>query len=423
MMSSLYRILTTLALLAVLSVTLSAQDDDGILYIDAENTVGSVSPLVYGANFGPLQTIPPDLIEMAQSGNINYLRFPGGRWGDQNDIRTQQIDALVRSASLIGAETLSINVRLENGTPEAAAALVRYVNIDNDYDVRLWGIGNEPDLFDDYTTEQYVREWRAIAEAMRAVDPDILLMGPETSQWTGTGQTERQDSWVRAFLEANGDLVDIVAVHRYPFPASLNSTTTVEDLRQNTVEWDTILDNLRETVIEITGRDLPVAITEVNSHWNSAIGGEATNDSHYNAIWWADSLGRLLYDEPYAVAFFDFQSADSRGGTGLLERYEVRPTYFVYQLYGQFGDALQYTESDGDLSLYAAHREDGALTIIVVNLADNPITRSLELDGYTANRIDRTQYMLEGLSELQTLDTIDSYTFPAQSITLFELYE
>lgn len=411
-----------LTLIALLTLAISAQDDSDVLRVNAENVVGSVSPLVYGANFGSLQTIPPDLIDAAQESNLRYLRFPGGRWGDQNDIRTQQIDALMRSASLIGAETLSINVRLENGTPESAAELVRYVNIENDYDVRLWGIGNEPDLFDDYTTEQYVQEWRLIAEAMRAVDPDILLMGPETSQWTGTGQTERQDSWVRAFLEANGDLVDIVAVHRYPFPSSLNSTTTIDDLRQNTAEWDTILDNLRATVLEITGRDLPVAITEVNSHWNAAIGGEATNDSHYNAVWWADSFGRLLYDEPYAVAFFDFQSADSRGGTGLLQRYEVRPTYYVYQLYGRFGDVLLQVEPTPDVTIYAAQRDDDALTLIVVNLADEPHERTLDIAGFTATDVEMTRYTSTGLTDTESIDISEAHIFPAQSITLFELY-
>jgi hypothetical protein len=118
----------------------------------------------------------------------------------------------------------SIHVRLENGTPEAAADLVRYTNIVRDYDVRYWYIGNEPNLFDDYTVAQYVVEWRTIAEAMREVDPDIVLIGPEVSQWNGTPQVDPVDpegvDWLRGFLQANGDIVDVIAVHRYPFPCS-----------------------------------------------------------------------------------------------------------------------------------------------------------------------------------------------------------
>jgi hypothetical protein len=39
---------------------------------------------------------------------------------------------------------------------------------------------------------------------------------------------------------------------------------------------------------------LPIAVTETNSDWSKAVGGEATPDSFYNAIWWADSLGRMI---------------------------------------------------------------------------------------------------------------------------------
>jgi hypothetical protein len=54
----------------------------------------------------------------------------------------------------LGAEP-SISVRLHGGTPEAAAELVRYTNIEQGYAVRYWSIGNEPSLYRDYDTETY----------------------------------------------------------------------------------------------------------------------------------------------------------------------------------------------------------------------------------------------------------------------------
>jgi hypothetical protein len=41
---------------------------------------------------------------------------------------------------------------------------------------------------------------------------------------------------------------------------------------------------------------LPIAMTETNSDWSKAVGGEATPDSFYNTIWWADSLGRMIQE-------------------------------------------------------------------------------------------------------------------------------
>lgn len=398
------------------------------LVVDAEQIIGPISPFVFGSNFGPLQVVPVDLIDEAQTSGITFLRFPGGRWGDLNDIREQQVDDFMRVCRLVGAVP-SISVRLENGTPEAAAELVRYANIENDYNVRYWAIGNEPSLFDDYTTEDLNTQWRAIAEAMLEVDPDIILIGPEPHQWTGNPATDPRDpegrDWVREFLLANGDLIDIVAVHRYPFPRSMsNPVTTIDELRENAAEWSQILPNLRQVILETTGRDdIPVAITEANSHWSSSIGGEATNDSFFNAIWWADVLGRLIKDQPIIVNFFDFQTSTSRGGWGLLAQYEVRPTYYVYQLYQRFGTELLFSDSSIEyLSIYAALREDGALTLIVVNLADDEQTAPLQLENFEMGgpaevwRLDMenmgVQIDDEDLSGLEI-------TVPGQSATLY----
>ncbi|MGQ9850307.1 MAG: hypothetical protein ACUVSU_09685 [Aggregatilineaceae bacterium] len=398
------------------------------LYVDVDRVLGPISPYVYGANYGPLQTVPLDLADKAQESGIRFLRFPGGRWGDQNNIQHFHIDMFIKLARQLGAEP-SISVRLEGGTPEAAAELVRYTNIERGYGVRYWAIGNEPNLFDHYTTADHNRQWRAIAEAMLAVDPTILLIGPDTSQYSGNPLTDPRDSlgrdWVREFLLANGDLVDIVAVHRYPFPRSMaNPVTTVDDLRQNAPEWSRILPALRTVIRETTGRDdVPVAITEANSHWSNSIGGEATPDSLYNAIWWADVLGRLIHDGAFIVNYFDFQSNPGRGGWGLLGSYDVRPTYYTYQLYKRFGSELVYAESSVlDLSIYAALRDDGMLTVLVVNLGEEPQTHSLHVAGAAIAGVAEV-WRLDAVHNAERLDDVDlresPIVVPGQSVTLY----
>ena len=47
----------------------------------------------------------------------------------------------------------------------------------------------------------------------------------------------------------------------------------------------------------------------------------------------ADVLGKLIYDGPYMVNYFDLQSSNARGGWGLLSSSGARPSYDVYQLY------------------------------------------------------------------------------------------
>lgn len=419
----------TFLLLVFLCLAMPLQAQNAGLSVDASQSLGPISPLVYGANYGPLSAVTVDLIPQAQASGITYLRFPGGRWGDLNNIQPSQIDMFIRTARMIGAEP-SIHVRLENGTPEQAAELVRYTNIEKEYGVRLWSIGNEPNLFDDYTTIDHNTQWRAIAEAMLAVDPDILLVGPDISQWSGTPAVDPVDpegrDWLREFLLANGDMVDIVSIHRYPFPQSMaRPITTIEDLRENTAQWSEIIPNLRAVIEETTGRtDLPVAITEANSHWSSNIEGEATPDSHYNAIWWADVLGRLIMEQSEIVGYFELQTQDARGGWGILARFDVRPTYYTYQLYQQFGTELLAANSTvEDISIYAARREDGALTLMIVNLADTAQTTPLTIEGFVSGedieviRLD-AEHNAEVIEEALLLDE-GAVSLPAQSATLY----
>ena len=50
----------------------------GGLYVDAGQSLGAISPLVYGTKYGPWITVPYDLKQMADRAGITYLRFPEG---------------------------------------------------------------------------------------------------------------------------------------------------------------------------------------------------------------------------------------------------------------------------------------------------------------------------------------------------------
>ncbi len=398
-----------------------------ILYVDAGRRLGAISPFVYGTNYGPWSIVPFDLQSQARTAGITYLRLPGGNWGDQHNLRPFHIHPLIDMAQQMGAEP-SISVRLEGGTPEQGADVVRYVNLEQGYGVRYWSIGNEPSLYDGYTVDRYNAEWRLFAEAMLAVDPSILLVGPDIHQYTSDLATDPKDAadhdWMRGFLEANGDLVDVVSIHRYPFPASMaDATTTVDDLRANSREWDEITPHLREVVRQALGRDLPIAVTEVNTHWSTAVGGEATPDSFYAAIWWADVLGRLIRQRVEIVAHFTLHSKNSIGGWGLLGQSDVRPAYHVYQIYQRFGDQLVYASSgDPDLSIYAALNDTGALTLVVINLGPEEKVRTLRVEGFAPAEAQQWLFDIDHDAELIATETLDDrIALPAQSVTLFVL--
>jgi hypothetical protein len=370
---------------------------EGAFWIDPSQELGKISKFVLGANHGPWSDLGAGNIEPAKNSGITFLRWPGGNWGDQNDVQTYQIDSYIRQAHMMGAEP-SITVRLLDNTPARAAQLVQYVNIDKRYGVKYWSIGNEPDLYvtqdSTWTPEFYAKRWRQFATVMKAVDPTIQLYGPEISAFLGDTDyfdprellyansvkldfTKRD--YLTEFLKVNADLVDIVAVHHYPFPKhNGDGVPGWTDLNNNLPEWDRIIPNLRRIIKETGVGDKPVGMTEFNSDASSAAGSETSTDSFLNALWLADALGRMIRTQPDIIAYWMLKN--NSVGHGLMDSFNVRPTYYTYQIYKRFGNHLLAANSpEEDVSLFAAKRDDGMLTVIFVNRSDQEISKPFKI--------------------------------------------
>ncbi|HZU87607.1 MAG TPA: hypothetical protein VFF78_09020 [Anaerolineaceae bacterium] len=409
------------------SPTASPTPVAGTLYVDAGASLGPISPYVYGENNGPWQNLGKRYMPYIEAAGFTILRFPGGNYGDENIFVEARLDDYVALCRSLGAEPM-VNVKLYNSSPEDAAKVVRYANITKGYGIKYWGIGNEPTLFatkrkqEGYDTIRYNQEWREFALAMEAVDPTIQFFGPEPHQYTSVSWDNPSDmankDWVKEFLKANGDMVDIVSIHRYPYGST---NPTIDELMRNSAEWDKIIPFLRAVIHETTGRDLPIAITEVNSHWSAVKGKIASPDTLYNAIWWADVLGRLISQR---VEFVNHFGLEGTGGWSLMSSGGPRPAYYVYLLYKQFGQELLYSSSDQDLlRIYAARRSDGALTLMVINMTSNPVQKPLTLDNFTpAGEADL--WLLDAEHMAQQLEPVAFATdiildLPAYSVSLY----
>jgi len=399
------------------------------LYVDPGLDLGPISPYIFGTNYGPMHAIPLEMVPAVEQAGFTALRWPGGAWGDSADMLPFQVDEFVGFYTRLGALP-TISVRLLGGSPEKAAELVRYTNIEKQYGVVYWSIGNEATLYESQTGEPYdtVRfnqEWRGIAEAMRAVDPTIKLMGPELHQWgidlASTPKDSAGRDWMTEFLQANGDLVDVVTVHRYPLWRPGAQAVTIDELRDNTAEWPGLVTYLRSLIQETTGRDLPIAFTEVNSSPTGVFGGETTPDSFRNAIWYADVLGRLIQQRVFMVN--QWVISQRSGGLSLIYGSQIRPTYYVFILYKSFGSEQVYASSGiPDVTVYAAKRDDGALTIMVINLSDSEQRVPLQVQGGLPSQaelwlLDAT-HNAENLG-LQALPADGILSLPGQSAALY----
>ena len=378
------------------SLTPSPTPEPGVLVVDASQLLGEVNPFVYGSNAGPWQTITKADIELIKAAGISILRFPGGSYVDENSPSQSALDEFITLCREVNAEPM-VQVKLVNSTAKAAADMVTYANITKGYGIKYWSIGNEPSLYwgkrgiDGYDTVTFNAQWREFALAMKSVDDSIILLGPEIHQYTGKTNDPIVDihylDWMREFLIANGDLVDVVSFHRYPFG---NYDPFENELLRSSEEWDEIIPKLNQLIYSTTGRDIPVAITEINSNWSNRSRGDTTPDTLLNAIWWSDSLGRMIEQNVSIVNQF---ALDGNGGWALLNTQDPRPSYYVYLLYRNFGNQLVYTTSGIDLvSIYASLDQSGDLSLIIINRNTDTISVPLKLLGFTGE--NESQWMM-----------------------------
>ena len=155
------------------------------------------------------------------------------------------------------------------------------------------------------------------------------------------------------------------------------------------------------------------------------MGQPASPDSFFNAIWYADVLGRLITEDVLMVNQWVISQRST--GLGLINGFTIRPTLYIFQMYKHFGDELvQAASSAPDVSVYAAQRDDGALTVMVINLADTEQTATLQVAGIAPTEAEVWRLDAEHNAEnlgVQPWPADGTVTLPAQSVTLFVIAE
>lgn len=313
--------------------------------------IGTTSIDSVQGNFTGFMSYGPEIVNGLKNANIKLLRFPGGSWGEdqplQNHILSyQQLYDFSTLLYQVGADGM-IQARLSNpidalgnhaSLPERANLAGRWVDFMSNphsdlrkgkfahvqiHPIKFWSVGNEPDRLTDpdqpgkpLTVAAYVNDFIAYSLAMHQNNPTIEVFGPEISQFygVGVGPTDSMGTlWMEGFLEGVSKyekahpelkfhLLDGVSFHRYQF---LDARTSPYLLMSSPNEWDYLLPSLRQLIRQTMGRDLPVAVTEINTNPNAQVPtrGQA-------ALWWADTLGSLMNQQADFVAFFSAEGVE-----------------------------------------------------------------------------------------------------------------
>jgi len=459
---------------SVVNITVNAAQP--VRIVDARHF--AVNTAVWDGDFDSNNTI-----NLLSRMGAQALRFPGGSLSDDyhwatntTDSNTWQwatsFDQFAQVATTVGTEAF-ITANYGSGTPAEAAAWVKESNATHHYGFKYWEIGNEcygswetdtnSVAHDPYT---YALRFQQYYTQMKAVDPTIKIGAVAVTGEDNyanntnhpvvnprTGQTH--NGWtpvMLATLHGLGVTPDFLIYHRYAQGPGAESDS---GLLLSNGTWSTDAADLRQQLNDYLATAAPgveLDCTENNSVYTNP--GKQTT-SLVNGLFLADSICAAMNTEFNAVVWWDLRNGqettnnnssslygwrqygdygitDSTDPAGPADTY---PTFYVDRLLQHFargGDQLVSSASDYSLlSVCAAERTNGGLTLLVVNKSpsiafNTNITVSGASPGSTGTLYsygipqDNAAETGVGSADIATspitgLSTSFSYDFPAYS--------
>jgi hypothetical protein len=417
---SLLLLIALLVALVRLIASVSATDDQLLVRLGDQGTATvdlrqslPISPYLFGANVFPelytssadhssgFMSYGPAITTGLRSAHLHLLRFPGGGWGDEHLLSYDQLNAFsvllsqVGAAGMIQAQLTGITGRHTSLIDRAnlAGRWVDYMNNPRSYlrkgkyahapfhSITFWTVGNEPDQLlnpdtgKPFTVAAYTQAFIQFSLAMHQNDPAIQVFGLELSQFYGVGDGPKDASgqlWMDSFLKGVGayeqahphlgfHLLDGVSFHSYPL---LDASHAPAVLLSSPEQWNYLLPPLQQLIRQDLGRDVPIAVTEINTNPTATVPSPGIA-----ALWWADTLGTLMEQRVAYAAFFSAEGVDTPyplfTSTGLHQTAMLR----VLQVFSHLQDTLVPVTIQRDpVSLYATQdKTHQAVSLLFVN--------------------------------------------------------
>lgn len=356
---------------------------------------------------------------------IRSIRFPAGNLGDQRDRTPADLDLLRRHWLLLGRPQVVMQARVFGGTPQQAKEAARYA-ASIGLPVAYWEIGNEPDLYPpagSWTPEGYCETFRAFVDALRPEAPQARFAGPAVS-----GGSHKME-WVRRFVFACGDVVDVVTWHVYPTDGTWPENEALATSAEVSSEIERVRSWLQDPATNPRGwrraGEVGLGVTEFGLSWRSASFRHLADFTA--ALWTADVAGRLMAGRVELAQYFALQDT---GGHGLLDAAGfTRPTYHVFRMLSELRGSVVPVRLDAarpTVSAYAVAGDDGALRVLVVN-ADASLAFRMRFEDADATPLrllsadQLTEVSFETYDDVVSLPATLPVPIPPRSVTVVRL--
>ena len=310
------------------------------------------------------------------------------------------------------AVRLILDLNLVTGSPLMAARWVAAARRDLPrHAIAGLEVGNEPDIYSrlywqaivsrrvpgepalpaTLSAAGYVRDFRAYAQALERVAPDVPVLGPAVAN------PVRDRGWVSKLIYGARSELAVVSAHRYPYSACARANwrayPTIPRLLSERASA-----GMAKTLAPVIGlahrAGLPFRLTELNSV--TCGGRPGVSDAFATALWAPDALFELLHSGVDGVNVHvradAVNGAFAFGRTGL----EVRPLLYGLVMFnrtlGRNPELVGRTLYGGhgvDLKVWASRAAGRILHVLLIDKSNRAVQVVLRLPGIGVAKVQR----------------------------------
>lgn len=332
----------------------------------------------------------------------SIIRY-GGIGTDQNMPTNFQYIRIIDSIRANGMEPV-IQVPFFNYhyTATQAAAIVNYINVVKGKNVKYWIIANEPDLgYSFNSASQIAAYFKPFASAMKAVDPSILIVGPEISWYQKPvieGLTTPGGPYDITGKDAAGRYYcDIITFHSYSFDGSQARSQVLTKLK-STSGFESSMIHLNARVAAANSAHnrtgaakLKTAVTEANIGWQNPasdnLNGLGAN-SFVGAQFVAELMGIGLQQSLDFVNLWSVIEGNSvQTNCGYIDpsTSKKKPLYYHFQMMADNFKGTMITATDNQANVKTFSSKTSSQTVVLIMNQDltSNLNYTVRLDNST----------------------------------------
>lgn len=349
-----------------------------------------ISPYLVGSNYWYQLDQKPEVMSIIAESGMKTIRI-GGNGYNKNMPDNATLEQWVNQIKGMGMEPIMQVSAFASAAD--AASVVQYFNVDTDNPIKLWAIGNEPALHQDFTAEEVYDYAVEYATAMKEIDPSIIIFVPDLA-WVNFQYLDRL---IGGNLDLTGlklagtdtYIIDGFTWHRYPLvgdPYVREDAVNVvdEDLREPAARMVDLMETA-DAMHGRTGEDkLKWGIGEFNINVGMSYGsnelfrtveGIGTN-SFLNGQFFAEVFDMsMALGAHFATSWSIHESGGERGpgDLGLINGTDSDPNprsnfyHSIMVAENIYGAYLKVAADQNLVSAFGSIHPDNTIAVMVLN--------------------------------------------------------